>query len=193
MGIREEQKQKRYMEILQAGLDLFIRRGYAATKISDIAQSVGMSTGLLFHYFPSKEKLYEQLIEYGIQGPMGIMAQADEEPLRFFQKAAEQVLRYIRSEPFTAKMFVLMSQAYYNEAAPQSVREKLAGFDMYAPTARLMALGQEQGAIREGDPKALAVAFWCAIQGIAEEVALNPDAPCPESDWIIDIIRRRET
>lgn len=193
MGIREEQKQKRYMEILQAGLDLFIRRGYAATKISDIAQSVGMSTGLLFHYFPSKEKLYEQLIEYGIQGPMGIMAQADEEPLRFFQKAAEQVLHYIRSEPFAAKMFVLMSQAYYNEAAPQSVREKLAGFDMYAPTAHLMALGQEQGAIREGDPKALAVAFWCAIQGIAEEVALNPDAPCPESDWIIDIIRRRET
>ena len=68
MGIREEQREKRREEILAAGLDLFIRKGYVATKISDIAAQVGMSVGLLFHYFQSKENLYEELIKYGIQG-----------------------------------------------------------------------------------------------------------------------------
>ena len=191
MGIREEQKEKRRREILIAGLDLFIRKGYTATKISDIAEYVGMSVGLLFHYFKSKEMLYDELIKYGISGPMGTMAPTDKEPLAFFEDAAKQIFQYIQTQPFTAKMFVLMGQAFYNEAAPQSVKDRLRGFDIYTPTILLIQKGQTNGTIRDGNPYALAIAFWCAIQGIAEQMAMNPDFPCPESDWIIDILRRK--
>lgn len=191
MGTREEQKQKRRQQILNASLDLFIRKGYAATKISDIAQSVGMSVGLLFHYFKSKESLYEQLIEYGIWGPMQVMAPTDKEPLAFFEDAARQILYYIKTDAFTAKMFVLMSQAFLNDTAPQSVKDKLQGFDIYTPTAALIKQGQGSGTIREGDPMALAIAYWCAITGIASQMAVQPELPCPESDWVVDIVRRR--
>ncbi|KPU44328.1 HTH-type transcriptional repressor KstR2 [Oxobacter pfennigii] len=192
MGIREEQKEKRRDEILNAGLDLFIRKGYSATKISDIARQVGMSVGLLFHYFDSKEKLYEELITLGISGPMSVMAPTEKEPLAFFEDASRQIFNYIQAEPFTAKMFVLMSQAFYNEAAPDCVKEMLAGFDIYKPTAALIAKGQKCGTIRSGDPYALSIAFWCAVQGIAEGIALNPSLPRPDSDWIVDIIRRKD-
>lgn len=193
MGVRNEQKEKRRNEILTAGLDLFIRKGYASTKISDIAQRVGMSAGLLFHYFESKEKLYEELVKYGISGPMSVIAPTDKEPLVFFEDAAKMIFQIIKTQPFTAKMFVLMSQAFYNEAAPQSVKDMLRDFDIYTPTSRLIQKGQANGTIREGDPFALSLAYWCAIQGIAEQMALNPDFTCPESDWIIGIIRRRST
>lgn len=189
MGIRDEQKEKRRKDILAAGLDIFIRKGYASTKISDIAAHVGMSVGLLFHYFKSKEKLYEELITIGISGPMSVMAPTDMEPLEFFESTAKRIFYYIKTEPFTAKMFVLMSQAYYNEAAPQSIKDKLQSFDIYTPTVLLIQKGQANGTIREGDPYALAIAYWCAIQGIAEQMALNPDTHCPESSWVIDIIR----
>lgn len=189
MGIREEQKEKRRKEILASGLDLFIRKGYTATKISDIANRVGMSVGLLFHYFESKEKLYEELITIGISAPMSVMTPTDMEPLQFFECTAKQIFHYIQTESFTAKMFVLMSQVFYNEAAPQSIKDLLLGFDIYTPTTLLIQKGQANGTIREGDPYALAIAYWCAIQGIAEQMAMNPDTPCPESDWIIDIIR----
>ena len=192
MGIREEQKEKRRDEILNAGLDLFIRKGYSATKISDIAKHVGMSVGLLFHYFDSKERLYEELIKLGVSGPMSVIAPTEKEPLTFFEDVARQIFHYIKSEPFTAKMFVLMSQAFYNEAAPSCVKEMLAGFDIYKPTSALIAKGQAGGTIRSGDPYALSIAFWCAVQGIAEGIALNPNSPCPDSDWIVDIIRRKE-
>jgi len=191
MGVRDIQKEKRRKEILEAGLDLFIRKGYAATKIKDIADQVGMSAGLLFHYFESKETLYEELIKYGISGPMNTMAPTDMEPLAFFQNAAEQIFHYIQTDPFVAKMFVLMSQAFYNEAAPQKIKDILKGFDIYTPTTLLMKKGQANGTIREGDPYALSIAYWCAIQGIAEQAAMNPGVPCPQSDWIIDIIRRK--
>jgi len=191
MGIRKEQKEKRREEILEAGLNLFIRKGYAATKVSDIAESVGMSVGLLFHYFESKEKLYEELIKLGISGPMGIMAISNMEPIEFFKDAVDKIFHYIQTEPSAAKMFVLMSQAFYNEAAPQSIKDLLKSFDIYTPTTVLIKKGQANGTIREGDPYALAISYWCSIQGIAELVALKPNTPCPESDWIVDIIRRK--
>jgi AcrR family transcriptional regulator len=191
LGIREEQKEKRRDEILAAGLDLFIRKGYSATKISDIANQVGMSVGLLFHYFESKEKLYEALVTLGISGPMSMMAPTNLEPLAFFEGAAAQLFEYIQNHPFFAKMFVLMSQASSNEAVPQSIKDMLKEFDIYTPTILLMQKGQANGTIREGDPNALAIAYWCSIQGIAEQMALNPDVPCPKSDWIVDIIRRK--
>lgn len=191
MGIRDDQKQKRHEDILKAALDLFISRGYAATKISDIAERVGMSVGLLFHYFKSKEALYEELIELGISGPMQTMSPSDKEPIVFFEYTTNQLLSYIKSDPFIAKMFVLMNHAFTNEAAPPGVKEKLSVFDIYTPTVALIQKGQANGSIREGDPTALAIAYWCAIQGIAEEIAVNPEQPCPEGEWIVDIIRRK--
>lgn len=189
MGIREQQKEKRRQEILEAGLDLFIRKGYSATKIKDIADQVGMSVGLLFHYFETKEKLYEELVKLGISGPMGMMTDTGMEPLAFFQTCAEQIFEYILAEPFGAKMFVLMSQVYYNEGTPQSIQNLMKDFDVFTPTTAIMRKGQENGTIREGDPYALGIAYWCAIQGIAETIALDPSTPCPKADWIIDMIR----
>jgi len=187
---RKEQKYKRRNEILEAGLDLFIRRGYASTKISDIANQVGMSTGLLFHYFESKEKLYVELIKNGLAGPMSIMTDSGMEPIVFFKTTADWILGSLKTDAVFAKYFVLMSQAYYNESAPQSVKDMLKGFDIYTPTSHLIKKGQANGSIKEGEPYALAIAYWCAIQGIAEQMAMTPEYPCPEGQWIVDILRR---
>ncbi|HOO28714.1 MAG TPA: TetR/AcrR family transcriptional regulator [Lachnospiraceae bacterium] len=193
MGVRSEQKKKRREDILRAGLDLFIRKGYTAATVKDIAEAVGMSVGLLFHYFDSKEALYEELIKYGISGPMGTIAQADMEPIAFFELAAGQIINYIQKDLFAAKMFVLMRQASYSEASPQGVKELFKELDIMTPTIRLIRQGQADGTIRDGDPEALGSAYWCAIQGIAEEYALNPGRPLPDSMWIVDMIRRKKT
>ena len=51
MDTRKEKKERRRQEILYAALELFVTKGYAATKITDIAKSANMSRGLMFHYF----------------------------------------------------------------------------------------------------------------------------------------------
>ena len=68
METRKEQKERRKQEIMQAALELFVSKGYAATKITDIAKRANISTGLIFHYFESKENLYEELIQMGLEG-----------------------------------------------------------------------------------------------------------------------------
>ena len=193
MVTRQEQRERRRQEILGEALRLFVRKGYAATKVSDIAEAVGMSTGLMFHYFDSKEKLYEELVKLGVEGPMGMVGAmaAEGDALSFFEGAAAGIMGFLRDEPAMADMFVLMGNALMDEAVPEGARTLLAGLDVHTPTAEIVRRGQREGAIREGDPVALSIAFWCAIQGIAEELALNPDMPCPDSAWIVDIVRKR--
>ena len=191
MSKRLEQKEKRRQEILEAGLELFINKGFAATKISDIAKAVNMSVGLLFHYFKSKEHLYEELISIGISGPKIVMSGDKSDPLAFFESIAGQIFGFAANDPFTAKMFVLMKQAQYNSASPDSVKQMLKEDNSIRNTVQLIEQGQQNGTIREGNPMALSLAYWSAIQGVCEGLALNPELPCPESDWIIDIIRRK--
>lgn len=191
MSTRAEQKEKRRQEILEAGLEVFIRKGYAATQVRDIAQQAGMSTGLLFHYFESKEKLYEALIELGLSGPRSVMEFDQSDPLGFFEAVVRSLFGYLRENPFVAKMFVLMNQAHISEATPSAAKEHLAKIDNYTSTIPLIIAGQQNGTIREGDPAALSLAYWTAIAGIAEAMAVMPDAPCPEGDWIVDILRRK--
>ena len=50
--------------ILEASLRLFSEKGFYATTIPDIAQSLGMSAGNLYNYFKSKELLARELIKY---------------------------------------------------------------------------------------------------------------------------------
>ena len=189
---RKEQKEKRRDEILAAGLNLFIKKGYAATKTVDISRAAGISEGLLFHYFDSKEKLYEELIKIGISGPQNLLSKIEGEPVEFFQAAAKQIFHYIETIPFVAQMFVLMKQAACNDSTPESVKKLLVKVDRITPSVNRIIEGQKNGTIREGDPRALAFAFWGAVQGIAEHAALFSGDSIPDSEWIVDILRRHD-
>lgn len=193
MNKRQEQKERRRKEILAIGLDLFIRKGFVATKISDIAEQAGMSTGLMFHYFKSKEELYEELIRIGLSGSKAILPDEASEPLAYFSATARKVLDYAVNDPFVAKMFVLVNQAEFTNSTNITVQEHLRqDVETFTQFIKLIVNGQENGTIREGNPTALAIAFWAAVQGICEILALHPETPCPNSEWLVDILRRRD-
>ncbi|MEA5616360.1 TetR/AcrR family transcriptional regulator [Cronbergia sp. UHCC 0137] len=50
-------------ELLGKCFDLFAQKGYGSITMRQIAQGLGVSTGTLYHYFPSKQALFEQLAE----------------------------------------------------------------------------------------------------------------------------------
>ncbi|CAN7570822.1 helix-turn-helix domain containing protein [Devosia sp. LjRoot16] len=49
-------------EVLDAALELFIEKGFASTRVEDIAKRAGLSKGTVYLYFPSKEALLEGLV-----------------------------------------------------------------------------------------------------------------------------------
>jgi AcrR family transcriptional regulator len=57
-------------EIARAALDLFVTRGFAATKLEDVAKAAGVSKDLPYLYFKSKEELFKAVITEAIAGPL---------------------------------------------------------------------------------------------------------------------------
>ncbi len=189
MTNRKEQKEKRRQDILKAGLSLFVRKGYEATKINDIAEKAGMSIGLLYHYFESMELLYEELISIALSGRTGQYFPQYDNPLDYFMKSANHIFDMVKSDHYIAELFVLMNQAQCNQNLPKHIKEKLEQNDVIEKSIITIGEGQRQGIIRQGDPVALAMAFWLSVQAYVEMIALNPDMPYPESNWFVDILR----
>ena len=50
-------------ELLAQCLSLFAEKGFGAVTMRQIADSLGVSTGTLYHYFPNKESIFAQLVE----------------------------------------------------------------------------------------------------------------------------------
>lgn len=191
MNKREQQRNDRRNQILQCSLDMIVRNGYEAMKIRDIAKKLGISLGLFFNYFASKEEVYLELVKIGMQGPENVLNLdfETESPVRIFENITEAIFNSLKSSSMTAKMFLLMSQAVNSEAAPESVKEILKSFDAITPVLPIIERGQQLGEIKIGNSTALAVAYWGAVQGIAESFALHPELPFPESSWVTDILR----
>jgi len=59
---RQRRKDERPQELLDAALQLFVEKGYAATRSEEVARAAGVSKGTLYLYFPSKEDLLKAVI-----------------------------------------------------------------------------------------------------------------------------------
>ena len=67
---RTRRPEDRSREIARAALELFVTRGFAATKLEDVAKAAGVSKGLPYVYFKSKEELFKAVIAEAIGEPL---------------------------------------------------------------------------------------------------------------------------
>src|SRR3954449_11181001 len=65
---RERRKEARPGELLDAALDLFVEKGFAATRAEEVAARAGVSKGTLFLYFSSKEELFKAVVRENLSG-----------------------------------------------------------------------------------------------------------------------------
>lgn len=65
---RARRKEARPGELLDAALALFVEKGFAATRVEEVAARAGVSKGTLFLYFPSKEELFKAVVRETIAG-----------------------------------------------------------------------------------------------------------------------------
>jgi AcrR family transcriptional regulator len=67
----ERRKDARPQELLAAALDLFVERGYASTRLEDVAKRAGVSKGTLYLYFTNKEELFKAVVRENIVPALG--------------------------------------------------------------------------------------------------------------------------
>ena len=86
-------KDARPEEIITAALEVFADRGFAATKLEDIARRAGVTKGTIYLYFENKEALFKALIRQTI---VPVIAQGEELAKSFPGSARELFERLVR-------------------------------------------------------------------------------------------------
>jgi AcrR family transcriptional regulator len=86
----ERRKEARPAELVSAALELFVEKGYAGTRLDDVAARAGVSKGTLYLYFENKEELFKAVVRENI---VARISQSAEEVLHFEGSSAELVRR----------------------------------------------------------------------------------------------------
>lgn len=169
-------KDERRDRILNAALKCFAERGLHASTISRIARQARMSQGLLYHYFPSKDAIYTELIGTAFNGMAEAARTLEALPLtprRKIEKAIVELCAAIAEKEGFATYFMLTAQASFASALPPKaasiIRRKRE--EPYAVMTRIFRAGQAEGSVRSGDPRELATVFWTMIKGLAMQRA----------------------
>jgi AcrR family transcriptional regulator len=64
--LRQRRKEARPQELLDAALELFVEKGFSATRSDEVAERAGVSKGTLYLYYPSKEELLKAVIQQNL-------------------------------------------------------------------------------------------------------------------------------
>ena len=90
---RTRRKQARPGELLEAALALFVEKGFAATRVEEVAARAGVSKGTLFLYFPSKEELFKAVVR---ENASRHLADAMREVAGYAGSSAELLHEFVR-------------------------------------------------------------------------------------------------
>jgi AcrR family transcriptional regulator len=102
-------------ELLGKCFDLFAAKGYGSITMREIAQGLKVSTGTLYHYFPSKQALFEQLVEIISQNDID-QALEELQGMQTLQEKIEAVGEYlIKNEDYLIKWTYILVNFYQHQ------------------------------------------------------------------------------
>ncbi|MDR2040500.1 MAG: TetR/AcrR family transcriptional regulator [Bacteroidales bacterium] len=166
----EEIKEKTLLKIRETGLKLFSYKGLAATSTSDIAKEAGVSSGLMYHYYRSKEDLYADLVGFAVRESNNSFRQVLKMPVRPLEKIiflTKSILEDLEKNDQISQYFLLVTQALLNTDLPENARtymdEVYVTFDIMK---EMIIDGQRSGEIGKGDPEMLTTLYLSSIKGI---------------------------
>jgi AcrR family transcriptional regulator len=120
----------RKAQILEAALEVFAKEGYHHASISKITQVAGVSKGLVYNYFPSKEDLLKNVLIQGIEGLKESYIQTDDEldspdELEIFIKGGLDIMR--KESHFYKLYFTVFFQPDAQKIIAENYQEMFGG------------------------------------------------------------------
>lgn len=156
--------------ILGAAITLFTRKGFAATSVHDIAAEAGISTGLMYRHYRTKDDLFGAIVEQAAAGLEAVTARfRTDRPARdLILDFAREYLDDIAAGGPTLEFYLLLQQAVLKGGDDARVARLLDRHEtLYAETVRLVERGQREGAFRAGPAATLVDLFFASLNGLA--------------------------
>jgi len=170
-------KDERREQILRSALSLFATKGLAATKIGDIAIKTGMSQGLIYHYYKSKEEIFTWLIGSAMAKMNEAALNLETLPVSAKEKiiiAIEGLLKGFNENADTANYYFLITQTALSDAYPDDAKEIIRTQNdvKYGVITSILKQGQLDGTFKDHDANEMATLFFSSINGLALNKAI---------------------
>jgi AcrR family transcriptional regulator len=143
-------------EVLDAALKLFIERGFAATRVEDIAAQAGLSKGAVYLYFPSKEAILEGLVQRAVlpvaNSALGVLQNYSGDPRPVIAAALKIVAVRLNDPKLIAIPRLLIREMINFPELAQMYREQV--IDRVVPAVEMLVRnGIRDGYFRPLDPE----------------------------------------
>ena len=155
-------------QILEAALQVFVKKGYAATRMEDIVDSSGYSKGAIYHHYSSKKELFLSLIDYWEAFSFPYIFNKDLEGI-----SSSDCLRLIIKnvlDTFQTKRYVFLAELEFWSLAnhDDDVRNKTK--DLYKKLLvlfkKIIKKGINEGEFKKIDIDIAALSIMTSIQGV---------------------------
>jgi AcrR family transcriptional regulator len=185
--IRDDRRE----QIKKAALTVFARHGIAGTKMSMIAAEAGISQGLFYRYYSSKDSLFTALVQE-------LMEEAGKEIVYITQipgTPMDQIKALTQGmlDEDNKHAFMLIQQARKTDDVPEEVKQAL---EQHSPKVLIDLLvpifikGQQIGEFSEGDPKELLSWYLNIINSLIMQEQHNEEYGFPSVDILMRIITK---
>jgi AcrR family transcriptional regulator len=169
----EEMRNATREKIHSAAMKLFVHQGFGSTNVQDIADTAGISIGLLYRHYKTKDQLFQELVAYAVEGLKRNITifESDQTPKKIIEQFVDEVYTDMMEGEELANLLILINQSLLADAAAASKQNEeilRVNAGLLDATAQLIRKGQQLGEFRLGDAHEMAVFFYAAVQGLAE-------------------------
>ena len=163
---------ERRVQLLDAAVDLFSRKGFGGTTTKEIAAAAGVNEAVIFRHFATKQQLYTAILDHRLQKAgktewlattKECMERGDDEGL--FRAIAKIIIHAHRADPKFERLMLYSGLEGHELASMHHRQMSLPIFDMLRQYVRRR---QRDGALRQCDPGLIIV----AIAGMAQHYAM---------------------
>jgi TetR/AcrR family transcriptional regulator, transcriptional repressor for nem operon len=159
-------KGERQFQILEAALELFVKKGYSDTSMNDIVNKSGLSKGAIYHYYNSKRDLFLSLIGHWETHAFPNLYIKDE------NKSASEILKSfacVINETFQNRRFVFLAElefwALSNRDEEVRNRTRLLYEKILSLFEKILHKGIVSGEFREMNTGKSALTIMTTLQG----------------------------
>lgn len=161
--------------ILDAATEVFARKGFDGTRITEIAEASGLPKANVYYYFGSKDDIYRAAIARLIQGWDEALEEIalEKDPAEAFTRYVTAKLRFSHQHPTESRLFaneILRGAEFLTEQERKHIRD-VTNYRVAVIEAWIAA-----GKIVQVDARHLLIMLWAATQFYADFQPVVRDA-----------------
>jgi AcrR family transcriptional regulator len=165
----------RRADILRRSADLFARQGVSSTTVRQIGEVVGVLSGSLYHYFPSKDAIVQEIIVSYLENLLARyreVTEKDQEPREQLHGLVHVSLQIAEAQPSATTIY--QNELSYLRGLPAYETVKNLSAEVQQIWLQTVELGQAQGTFRTDiDPKVfyrfIRDAVWLSVKWYRSE------------------------